>query len=108
MCTNGQGLPDFVIPFWLWTLFSIASLTLPPRFSSYTAANYRRRFVNKGQGSPEGGEPASPSGSGVSPRANANMGLRNLTSPGQKVAGAIPDLRPSLDSERTTLITGYF
>ena len=24
----------------------------------------------------------------------------------QRVAGAIPDLRPSLDSERTTLITG--
>ena len=25
---------------------------------------------------------------------------------GQRVAGAIPDLRPSLDTERTTLITG--
>ena len=30
------------------------------------------------------------------------------TSHGQRVAGAIPDLRPSLDSERTTLITGVF
>ena len=27
---------------------------------------------------------------------------------GQRVAGAIPDLRPSLDTERTTLITGGF
>ena len=31
------------------------------------------------------------------------------TLPSQRVAaGAIPDLRPSLDSERTTLITGVF